>query len=40
MLLKFNNCFIRNAAQKNKHSGETPPSFFAKNEFLEITKLF
>jgi hypothetical protein len=34
-LLKFNNYFIRIAAQKNKRSGETPPTFLQKNEFLE-----
>jgi hypothetical protein len=35
-LLKFNNYFVRIAAQKNKRSGETPPTFLQKNEFLEI----
>jgi hypothetical protein len=29
---------VRIAAQKNKHSGETPPTFLQKNEFLEIPK--
>jgi hypothetical protein len=37
--LKFNNYFVRIAAQKNKHSGETPPTFLQKNEFLEIPKI-
>jgi hypothetical protein len=27
---------VRIAAQKNKRSGETPPTFLQKNEFLEI----
>jgi hypothetical protein len=31
--LKFNNYFVRIAAQKNKRSGETPPTFLQKISF-------
>jgi hypothetical protein len=39
-LLKFIGSINSIAAQKNKRSGETPPTFWQKNEFLETPLKF